>query len=71
MQNKLRKNKADKLIDSRIDKAYRSTCSGIEINILDISKVFAFGRVKIEQGEDDAALAASVRAYVETIRVDK
>lgn len=66
-----RKSKSEKLIDSRIDKAYRMTCSGIQINMLDIPKVFAFGRIRIMEGEDDAALASSIRAYVESIRVDR
>jgi hypothetical protein len=66
-----RQSKAEKLIDLRIDLAYRKTCSGIQINMLDIPKVFAFGRIKIMEGEDDAALCNSIRAYVESIRVDK
>ena len=63
--------KEEKLIDKRIDLAYRKTCSGIQINMLDIPKVFKFGRIKIMEGEDDAALCSSIRAYVESIRVDK
>lgn len=66
-----RKSKSEKLIDSRIDKCYRMTCSGIAINVMDIPKVFAFGRIRIMEGEDDAALASSIRAYVESIRVDR
>ncbi len=56
--------KADKIVE----KAYYATCTGIQIDIMDIGKVFAFGRTKIEAGEDFPALCASVRAYVETIR---
>jgi len=61
---KAREAKADKIVE----KAYYATCSGIQIDIMDIGKVFAFGRTKIEAGEDFPALCASVRAYVETIR---
>lgn len=61
------KNKADK----RINAAYISTCSGIQVNIMDISKVFAHGNKLIAEGADDAALAKGVRAFVETIRADK
>jgi hypothetical protein len=61
---KIKANRQDKLVE----RAYYATCSGIQIDIMDIGKVFAFGRLKLEAGEDFEALKASVRAYVETIR---
>lgn len=61
--------RAEKLIDLRIDKAYRVACSGVAVNIMDIPKIFAFGKQKIAEGEDDGALAASIGAYVRTIAV--
>jgi hypothetical protein len=54
--------------DKLVEQAYYATCSGIQIDIMDIGKVYAFGRLKLEAGEDFEALKASVRAYVETIR---
>lgn len=63
-----RKTKAEKLADKRIERAYYDTCSGIQINIMDIGKIFAFGRLKVEAGEDDEQLKSSIRNYVETIR---
>ena len=51
--------------DELVEAAYYRTCSGIQINIMDISKVFAVGRQALERGED---LDSSIRAYVETIR---
>ena len=64
---KKRRTKAEKIAERRVDAAYRATCSGIAINILDIPKVFAYGELKVAEGEDDAALGASIRAYVETL----
>ncbi len=64
-----RKTKAEKLIDRRIERAYYDTCCNIQINVMDIGKIFAFGRIKIEAGEDDEQLRSSIRNYVETIRV--
>ena len=60
--------KATALIDSRIERAYRAQCCNIQINLMDIPKVFKVGRDLIATGADDAALADGVRAYVETIR---
>jgi hypothetical protein len=54
--------------DKIVERAYYATCSGIQVSILDIPKVFAFGRVKLDAGEDFEALKSSVRNYVETIR---
>lgn len=65
----LKQTKTDKAIDARIDRAYRTTCAGVQINIMDISKVFQHGRRLIVMDHvDDAQLAAGVREYVETIR---
>jgi hypothetical protein len=63
-----RMTKAEKIAEKRVERAYYASCSGIQIDIMDIGKVFAFGQLKVAEGEDDAALAASIRAYVETIR---
>lgn len=63
-----RLSKADKIAERRVEVAYRTTCANIQISIMDIGKLFDFGLLKIAEGENDAALAASIRAYVETIR---
>jgi len=65
----MKQTKAEKLADKRIDAAYKATCSGIPINIMDIMKVFKVGRVAIAKGVDDATLAKQIREYVETIKV--
>jgi hypothetical protein len=57
-----------KAADDLVSRAYYATCNGIQINMMDIPKVFAFGRMKLDAGEDYEALKSSVRAYVETIR---
>jgi len=69
---KKRKTKAEKLAEKRIDAAYRATCSGIQINILDIPKVFDEGQKWLDANPNltDDALAAAIRAYVETIRMN-
>jgi hypothetical protein len=63
-----RKTKAEKVAEARIDRAYRATCTGIQVSVFDIPKIFAHGFVRVAAGDDDAALAASVRAFVDTIR---
>lgn len=56
-----------KKIDLRIERAYGASCCGVQINILDIGKVFEYGRMQIAKGVDDAALASGIRAYVDTL----
>jgi hypothetical protein len=54
--------------DVRIERVYYANCSGIQINVMDIGKVFDVGRKAIADGADDAMLTARVVAFVETIR---
>jgi hypothetical protein len=63
-----RQSKADKAIDKRIETIYYRNCSGIQINIMDIPRVFAEGRKAIAEGADDTALTAKIVAFVESIR---
>lgn len=61
----------EKAIEARINKAYHATCQGIEINIMDISKVSKVGRECIDAGqagENDEGLRTKIKAFVETIK---
>ena len=60
--------RAEKLADRRIELVYRRWCSGVQIDIMDIGKVFAVGHKAIAEGADDAALERAIVAFVETIR---
>jgi hypothetical protein len=57
-----------KQADKLIEKAYYATCSGIQIGIMDIPRVFAYGRGRLVVDPDFEGLKTAIRAYVETIR---
>ena len=64
VQSRAEKREA-KRIDALIDRAYTETCAGIQIDIMDIGKVFDAGRKALAEGRD---LKVAVREFVETIR---
>ena len=64
----MRRRRKDKLDDRRISLAYQATCHGIQIDMLDVPKVFRVGREAIAEGADDVVLASRIREFVETIR---
>lgn len=57
--------KADKALDREIDKLYRENCSGIQIDIFDIPKVFAEARKAKAEGRD---MKEAIVSFVNSIR---
>lgn len=48
-------------IDKQIEATFYRTCGGVQLNVLDIGKVFAAGRTAAESGGDiEAAVLAAV-----------
>jgi hypothetical protein len=58
------------LIDARISRLYTQHCSGVQIDVMDIGKVFEEGQRWLagNPGITDDALAAAIVAFVDTIR---
>jgi hypothetical protein len=56
--------------DQRIERAYYARCGGIQIDIMDIGKVFKVGQgfLTTYPNATDDQLADRIAAYVETIR---
>lgn len=63
-----RKPNEAKIRERMIEKAYYESCAGIQINIMDISKVFAVGNKALSDGADYDTLKTKIREFVETIR---
>lgn len=56
-----------KQLDQKVADIYRTSCSGIQIPIMEVSKVMAVGRQAAIDGKD---IREAIVAYVETIRVN-
>lgn len=61
---KLTKNQERNLID----RVYNENCRNIQINIMDIGKIFAEGHKALAEGRD---LKTTIVEFVEKIRTDK
>lgn len=59
-----KKNPADKIIDT----IYRKNCSNIEVNILDIGKIFDVGRKSFAAGDNEQVMTQKIVDFVKTIR---
>lgn len=61
--------KAKAAIEKRIERAYYAGCSGVQLSILDIPRVFAAGEALIASAPTvtDAELVPAIRAIVDGI----
>ena len=63
MPRMTKEQKAEKLLDKQIEKVYYATCSGVQVNIMDIPKIFRYGRQLIAEGKNlEEELPKFVRA---------
>ena len=60
----MRKSKAEKEIDRRIETTYYKYGQGVQISILDIPKIFRIGRDAILANQDlDAAIQGAIKKF--------
>lgn len=60
-----RKTKAEKALDNQIDALYREHCCNIQINIMDVPRVFEHARKAHAEGKD---LKEAIVSFVNSIR---
>jgi hypothetical protein len=65
-----RATKEEKALAVRIERIYGQACSGVQIPLMSIPKVFAIGRTAALLGGDDETVKAAIVAFVETIRTN-
>jgi hypothetical protein len=64
-----RQSKSEKQADARIHRIYIKNCSGVQIDIMDIARVFRVGRDFIAlHNPTDEQLAERIVAFVQTVR---
>lgn len=61
----MKRNKANKALDKEIDRIYREDCSGIQISMMDVPKVFEVGYKAHADGVD---MKEAIVKYVQSIR---
>ena len=54
--------------DRRISAACARAANGIQINIMDVSRVYAVAESAVKSGADDAGLEKAIADFVQTIR---
>jgi hypothetical protein len=59
---------AERKADKLINEIYTRNCSGVQISVMDIPKVFKVGREAIAKGFEGEALRTVIVGYVDTIR---
>ena len=60
-----RQSKQDKLIDAEINKIYCQTFSGVQVDIMELPKIFQIGKKAYLAGED---IKQAMIEYVNSIR---
>ena len=61
----MKKPSKNKSLDAEIERVYRESCHGIEIDIFDVSRVFDVARQAHTEGRD---MRSAIVAFVQTIR---
>ena len=51
-------------MDKVVARCFYRYCAGLQVNVLDIGKVFAFGRLQLAKGVSGEALGKAMREYV-------
>ena len=60
---------SQKKIDASIQAAYLTTSSGVQVPIMQLSRIWNVGRASVLGGDTDEMLQQKMRAFVDTVSV--
>lgn len=53
--------------EARIARAFKERCSGLQVSVMDIPRVFNAGHAAIKRGATDAELGDAIAAFVASL----
>lgn len=62
--------KQKKILDSRVSRACSVAIQNLQVNVMDLGKIFQVGEDAAIAGDDDIALQSKICAFVSTLKTN-